>query len=207
MQISLNSNALLRKDLCGEVIIERVISKCKNYVKINNVPASLSDLNRIAPYLADIHNQFDFAKMVDPTTYLPLLDEYGQSKIEAYLTSYRQAYATYLDEQAELDKLLQQKKEIEARRDFYSYQDDELKGAALYEGEEEELERELSLLKNYDKVYSLNQQANELAHDDFLDKLYELQKTDDFCSAGNGLADFGPGAGLCWWRYLYVAQV
>ncbi len=158
------------------LVIERTIRPGKSTVKANGVALSLASLQTLTNALADIHNQFDFAKMVDPTTYLPLLDEYGQSKIEAYLTSYRQAYETYLDEQAELDKLLQQKKEIEARRDFYSYQYDELKGAALYEGEEEELERELSLLKNYDKVYSLNQQANELAHDDFLDKLYELQK-------------------------------
>ena len=54
----------------NHITVERTISKTKNSIKINDTPATLSDLNRIAPYLADIHVQFDSQKLLNPENYL-----------------------------------------------------------------------------------------------------------------------------------------
>ena len=47
---------------------------------------------------------------------------------------------------------------------------------ALQEGEQEEIESQVSLLSNYDKVYSLSQEAEQILHSDFLDQMYELNE-------------------------------
>ena len=163
--------------LDNELTIERILSKGKSTVKANGVTLSLSSLNALSRVLADIHNQFDFAKIVTPENYLPLVDGFAFEAIRPYQERFDNAYEAYLSLKKEYEELLAEKQQIEARRDFYAFQLDELNKANLVEGEEESLEQELSLLKNYDKVYSLSQEASQIVHEDFLDRLYELQKT------------------------------
>ncbi|MBQ9456946.1 MAG: DNA repair protein RecN [Bacilli bacterium] len=163
--------------LDNELTIERILSKGKSTVKANGVTLSLSSLNTLSRVLADIHNQFDFAKIVTPENYLPLVDGFAFEAIRPYQERFDNAYGAYLSLKKEYEELLAEKQQIEARRDFYAFQLDELNKANLVEGEEESLEQELSLLKNYDKVYSLSQEASQIVHEDFLDRLYELQKT------------------------------
>ena len=163
--------------LDNELTIERILTKGKSTVKANGVVLSLAALNRLSRILADIHNQFDFAKIVTPENYLPLVDGFAYEAIRPYQERYEASYSAYLELRKQYEELLEEKKQIEQRRDFYAFQLDELNKAALVEGEEEDLEQELSLLKNYDKIYALNQEVSGIAHEDFLDRLYELQKS------------------------------
>ena len=160
-----------------ELVIERNISHGKNTIKANGVALSLGDLNRLARILADIHNQFDFARIIDPDNYLSIIDGFAFEKLAPYKARMAESYASYQKETAAYEKLRQEKATIEAQKEFYSYQYEELKRAALFSGEEEELDREISLLKNYDKIYSLTQEVSSIVHEDFLDRFYELVKT------------------------------
>ena len=160
-----------------ELVIERNISHGKNTIKANGVALSLGDLNRLARILADIHNQFDFARIIDPDNYLSIIDGFAFEKLAPYKARMAESYASYQKEAAAYEKLRQEKATIEAQKEFYSYQYEELKRAALFSGEEEELDREISLLKNYDKIYSLTQEVSSIVHEDFLDRFYELVKT------------------------------
>ena len=162
--------------LGDELTIERIISKGKSVSKANGVTLSLGALNQLARCLADIHNQFDFTRIIDPSNYLSLVDGFAYDLLTPYKEAYQLAYAKYSEEKKAYDSLLQEKARVEAQEDIYRYQYEELKNAALYEGEREELEREISLLKNFDKINSLTQEASAIAHEDFLDRLYELQK-------------------------------
>ena len=160
-----------------ELVIERIVSHGKNTIKANGVALSLGDLNRLARILADIHNQFDFARIIDPDNYLSIIDGFAFEKLAPYKARMAESYASYQKEAAAYEKLRQEKATIEAQKEFYSYQYEELKRAALFSGEEEELDREISLLKNYDKIYSLTQEVSSIVHEDFLDRFYELVKT------------------------------
>ena len=95
----------------------------------------------------------------------------------AFKNEYTSLLNQYKKKKEEYTLLLERQNKINESRDFYLYQYNELKNMNLKEGEEEEIESELSLLKNYDKVYSLQQQARELINGDFLDNFYELNKT------------------------------
>ena len=70
-------NALLTKlniPNDGNLIIERTIGRNKNNIKVNNVSISLADLTKIASFIADIHSQFDYGKILNPENYLGIID-------------------------------------------------------------------------------------------------------------------------------------
>lgn len=160
--------------LDGQIVIERTIGKSKSAIKVNGVSLALSDLNKIAKYLADIHNQFDFEKILNPENYLEIIDGFSYELSAAYKKEYHDLLEVYRARKSEYDALLEKKKKLDESRDFYEYQYKELKAADLKEGEEESIASEISLLTNYDKIYALSQEADEKIHGDFLDQLYEL---------------------------------
>ena len=165
------------------LIIERVISKSKSVSKVNGVTISLNDLNRIAKLLADIHSQFDFEKILNPENYLEIIDGSSYDLTAPYKKDYESLLSAYKEKKKEYESTLEKKSKFEENRDFYEYQYQELKAAGLMEGEEEQIEADLSLLKNYDKIYELTQEGNQIVHGDFLDNLYQLNRNLEKLSA------------------------
>lgn len=162
--------------LNNDIVIERVISKTKNSIKANGVALSLAQLGQIAKHLADIHSQFDFAKILNPDNYLDILDGFAYEKTNRYKQDYGQLLDDYKSAKAEEESLLLQKAKIEASKDFYEFQLKELKEASLKDNEEAEISAEIALLQNYDHIYSLLQSADSIIREDFLDRLYDLNK-------------------------------
>ena len=160
----------------GEIVIERVISHTKNTIKANGLSLTLQQLSLIAKHLADIHNQFDFARILNPENYLDIIDGFSFEQTSLYKSEYGERLDLYKKAKAEHETLLLQKAKIEASQDFYEFQLKELDEADLSENEEAEIASEIALLRNYDHVYSLFQNIDALVHEDFLDKLYELNK-------------------------------
>ena len=158
----------------NELIIERTISKNKSTIKINGVNISLTDLNKITRFLADIHNQYDFYKLLNEDNYLDIVDGFNYDVINRLKNEYSKLLNEYRKIENEYNLLVDKKNKIDAQKEFYQYQLQELKGLNLIIGEKEDIEQKISLLKNYDKIYELSQMSNELIHSDFLDKLYEL---------------------------------
>jgi len=160
----------------NELVIERVITGNKNTIKANGVALTLQQLNQIARQLADIHNQFDFAKILNPENYLEIIDGFSYEKTSRYKEEYSELLGAYKKAKADHEALLLQKAKIDASKDFYQFQLKELDDANLQDNEEAEIETEIALLSNYDKIYALFQNVDEIVHGDFLDRLYELDK-------------------------------
>lgn len=156
--------------------VERTITRSKSVSKVNGVPVSLNDLGLIASYLCDIHSQFDYAKILNPDNYLSIVDSFSKELVESYKKNYESALGAYKEKKEKLLSLLEKQKKIEENRDFYEYQFKELSAMNLRPGEEERIESELSLLKNYDKVYALEEEAKGLIGGSFLDDFYELSR-------------------------------
>jgi DNA repair protein RecN (Recombination protein N) len=147
------------------------------------LPLALQDLNKISKYLADIHNQFDFEKILNPENYLEIIDGFSYELTSSYKKEYGALLANYRTKKSAYQSLLDKKAKLDADRDFYEYQYKELKAADLKAGEEEAITNQIALLNNYDKIYSLSQEADGLIHEDFLDKMYELDKVLEKLSA------------------------
>lgn len=160
----------------GEIIVARTLSKTRSLIKVNGVTVTLQDLLKISKHLADIHSQFDFEKILNPENYLEIIDGFSYELTSSYKKEYSKLLGEYKEKKAQYLSLVEKQKKIDEDRDFFEFQYKELKAADLKEGEEEEIASEISLLTNYDKIYSLSQEANEIAHEDFMDRLYELNK-------------------------------
>ncbi|MBR6225819.1 MAG: DNA repair protein RecN [Bacilli bacterium] len=160
----------------GEIVVSRTLSKAGTKIKVNGVSITLQDLLKISKYLADIHSQFDFEKILNPENYLGIIDGFSSELISSYKKDYSLLLSEYRARKKEYEALLAKKQKIDEDRDFYEYQYKELKAMALQEGEQEEIESQVSLLSNYDKVYSLSQEAEQILHSDFLDQMYELNE-------------------------------
>ena len=159
-----------------DLTIERTLTRSKSVSKVNGTPVSLNDLSLIASYLCDIHSQFDYAKILNPDNYLSTVDSFSKELVESYRKKYDSALRTYKEKKEKLLSLLEKRKTIEENRDFYEYQFKELSAMNLRPGEEERIESELSLLKNYDKVYALEEEAKGFIGGSFLDDFYELSR-------------------------------
>ena len=160
----------------GQITIERMIGRTRSNIKVNGTSISLNDLNKIAKYLADIHNQFDFEKILNPDNYLEIIDGFSYELTANYKKDYGAFLLDYKAKKADYEALMAKKAKLDSDRDFYEYQYKELKAADLKEGEEEAITSEISLLNNYDKIYSISEQADQIIHEDFIDRLYELNK-------------------------------
>ena len=158
----------------GEIEIERVIGRNKNYIKVNNTPTNLIDLSKIAPYLADIHSQFDFEKILNEDNYLGIIDGFSFDLISSYKEKYQVALNQYKVAKEAYSSLLDKQKQIDSNYDFYLYQYNELKQMDLKEDEEKQIQEEISLLENFDKIHSLQEETKQLLNGDFLDKFFEL---------------------------------
>ncbi len=159
-----------------EIVIERIISQNKNLVKINGVNCSLNDLLYISKYLANIHSQFDFEKILNPENYLDILDGFSSELTKRLKDEYVILLNEYKKAKSEYQDLLNKKAKFLEARDFYEYQYKELKGMSLNPNEEEEISSELALLKNYDKIYSLINESNEIINGTFMDDFYVLKE-------------------------------
>lgn len=160
----------------GSILIERIISRTKNVIKINGVPSSLADLSSLAKLLADIHNQFDFEKILNPENYLEIIDGFSYELTSSYKNDYASMLQDYKNKKNAYLAIVDKKNKLEESRDFYEYQYHELQEASLEDGEEDKISSEVSLLKNYDAIYSLSQEANQIIDEGFLDHLYDLNK-------------------------------
>ena len=159
-----------------EVSIYREISSNnKNIIKINHKTVSLSDLKELSPLLADIHSQFDTQRLINPTTYLDLLDGFRPDLVHIALEQYLVALKEYKTQYQKYLSFVKRKDELTEKKEMYAYQLAEIEALHLVIDEETSIEEELSLLTNFDKIYSnLNEIKVLLDEKGLLDSIYDL---------------------------------
>jgi DNA repair protein RecN (Recombination protein N) len=136
-----------------DIVIRRIVSSSgtsKSFV--NGCQVSVRDIQEITSVLIDIHGQHDHQSLLDVKNHLYLLDRYG--KLQKDLEGYRQSYKRIADLQKEIAKHRIDEREKERRIDILKYSIQEIDRAQLKDGEEQELESELKILKNYEVVAS-----------------------------------------------------
>ena len=160
----------------NKIIVTRTISPSKSVVKVNDVVISLQDLNKITPYLADIHMQFDMQKLLNKDNYLGVIDGFRFDLVATYKNRYlellettKQKYKDYLSLRDKINK-------IKERKDIFEYEYQELSSFDLKENEEQEIDDRISLLKNYDKIYDLYSVTNEWIEKDSLSDIYNIKE-------------------------------
>ena len=160
----------------GLIEISRTISTTKNIIKINDVSITLGELKSIMSLIADIHQQFDMVKLFNNENYLAMVDGFNPRLIKQYLDKYLSSFALLKEQHASYQSLVKRIDEFNHNQEEYEYAYSEIKALDLQENEEEEIDSEISLLENYDKIYALLMESKELMDGDALSDIYQVKE-------------------------------
>lgn len=171
---------LVREDLHvdKELIIRREVARQgRSRAFINDTPVTLQQLRNLGELLADLHGQHDHQSLLHTKTYPAIIDEFGghnpQSETVASL------FHRFQEMKHQLDGLKSKDQELQERKDYYAFQLKEIAAADLRIDEEEELEREITLMENHEKVWEITQRSYLQLYesdDAIVDKLHAIVK-------------------------------
>ena len=160
----------------GLIEIKRTISSTKNVVKINDTTITLNELKYIMSLIADIHQQFDMVKLFNNENYLAMVDGFNSRLVNQYLDKYLLSFNALKEQASSYNALVKRIDEFNRNQEEYEYAYSEIKALGLKENEEEEINSEISLLENYDKIYSLLMESKELMDGDALNNIYTIKE-------------------------------
>lgn len=142
-----------RQDLDYEdsSIFRREISTSgKSRAFINDTPVTLETMKSIGKYLLNIHSQHQTLELGQRNFQLQLIDYYTGN--ESLLFKFRQMFDKYNSTNEELQHLIKEQVEANEKLDYEAFLLDELEKANFREGEQEELEQELSVLEHAEEI-------------------------------------------------------
>lgn len=148
-----------------ECIIRRELTASgKSRAFINDTPTSLNELKELGEQLIDIHSQHQNLLLNKENFQMQVLDAVAEdSKL---LDEYRQQFKTYRQAQADYEQARTQAENDRSEHDYMEFQFHQLSEAHLVEGEEEELEQELSTLEHAEEIKSTLYQSHKLLEND-----------------------------------------
>jgi len=142
----------------GELSIRREVSTAgKSRALVNDAQVPLAGLKRIGDAILDMHGQHQHQSLLYEERHLDFLDGYARTWAEREAVG--ALFREYQKIKSEMEALRSREKMTKEKLDLYAFQIREIEVAKLYEGEEEELEREQSVLANAEKLHSLASEA------------------------------------------------
>lgn len=136
-----------------ELLIQREIwLDGKNICRVNGRPVTVALLRKLGIQLINIHGQHDSQQLFDEANHLRYLDLFA--KDEAELAAYTAAFETVQQTRAEIRRLSMDESEKLRRVETLRYQIEEIEGAKLKPGEDEQLEALRKRLQNSEKMKS-----------------------------------------------------
>lgn len=135
----------------GCIFLQRTVTADgKSKSKINGCTSPLSQLREVGALLVNIHGQHDSGDIFDERTYVDMVDYYaGLLPLrEVYRTEYKKMTSAV----AEKERLSCDEREKERKIELLTYQIKDIESAGLKIGEEEELDSEKRVLKNFRQV-------------------------------------------------------
>ncbi len=133
------------------VSVRRMISPTgKSRAFIGDIPVTLADLKALGTMLIDIHSQHQNLMLNSEQFRTDALDLVAQNR--DLLIEYCDRYSTLAQLRTELHDRVEHAQQIARDQEWLTFQVEELVGAKLIEGESEEIEAELLILENADRI-------------------------------------------------------
>lgn len=138
-------------DPAPDLILRREISGTQSRAFINDTPATVQVLKRVADHLVDLHGQHEHQSLLRVDTHVHLLDGYGG------LSSLRGSYQSALEAVRALSRrrkdLAAREAELARQKELWEFQIEEIDRVSPREGEEEELETERRVLDSAERLH------------------------------------------------------
>lgn len=137
-----------------ELIIRREISsKGSNRCFVNDSPVSLNVIKELGDLLVDLHGQHEHQSLLRKETHINFLDGFGNN--EELLRTYKWLFASLNKLFAELREVKEKDSVHREKRDVLDFQIKEIDAVSPQLGEEENLQSELKILENSEKLLGL----------------------------------------------------
>ena len=138
-------------DCEGELLVKRILSRSgRNRVFVGGGLSTIAVLADLASRLINIYGQHESQTLLKPDNHLLLLDGFGA--LAPLREEFAAIHAGYRRTLADIKRLDENEREAERRIDLLSFQSEEIAGANLQPGEEEDLARERQLLAHAEKL-------------------------------------------------------
>ena len=179
----LSHNILEDEDFKSDIVISRELNRTgKNKAFINGLFTQVGILKQLGNYFIDLHGQHEHQYLLDQKTHIDIIDNFGKEPLLLIKEKYIDQYDKYHAKSKKLNQLLQMQKNRELHLRDLEFKYDELNKLNMKDNEENELENELRILKNYENIYKLVSEAEETVkgkseeNSSLSDKVFLLQK-------------------------------
>jgi DNA repair protein RecN (Recombination protein N) len=135
-----------------ELIVRREVSaKGQSRCFVNDSPVTIALQKQIGEYLVDFHGQHEHQSLLRTDTHILMLDDFGG--LDGLVSEFQAAFKQLKERTAELEELGHRERQLREKREFYQFQLQEIDGVNPRSGEEEELESELRILENAERLF------------------------------------------------------
>ena len=133
-----------------EVILSREITQNSSRSRVNGSLVNQEFLKRLREMFLDIHSQHQTYSLLQSKNHISLLDSYIKNPL---LNEYQKEFSIYKDMISKLEKLKEVSEKTEEQIEFLKFQVNEIDSANISSiNEDTELENELSILENSEKL-------------------------------------------------------
>ena len=137
-----------------ELIVRReVSSKGQSRSFIADSPATLALQKQVGELLVDLHGQHEHQSLLRVETHIGMLDDFGG--LGGIVAEFQEARRLLRGTAGELEDLRRRERQLAEKKEFHEFQIAEIDAVAPRTGEEEELERELKILENAEKLFAI----------------------------------------------------
>jgi DNA repair protein RecN (Recombination protein N) len=132
------------------LILRREITKTHSRGYINDSPATLSLMRKVAAQMIDLHGQHEHQSLLRTETHRALLDDFGG--LAGLRSAYEDAYESVSDLIKRREELLSSQGSLEVLREQLAYEIEEIDAVSPLEDEEEELRKEMHRLAHAERL-------------------------------------------------------
>ena len=136
----------------GQVIITRRLMENRSISKVNGETTTAANIRKIASLLLDVHGQHEHQSLLYPEKQMEILDGFGGQEIQEKKKKVKELYREYSGLKKELEGYGIDEEKRRREMGFLEYEIQEISGAGLRKGEDQELEISYRKLSNGKKI-------------------------------------------------------
>lgn len=143
-----------------EIVLTKEITQNGVRSRVNGTLVNQEFIRQLKSYFLDIHSQHQTYAFMQPKYHINLLDNYAKESYGTKLDAYKEKFKEYQNLQSKLEKLKNASDMTESQIEFLQFQINEIDSAGIKStNEDEELNSELEILENAEKLKELTGSA------------------------------------------------
>lgn len=133
-------------------VCREILQSGRSVCRVAGEVVTVSQLRAVMAALLDLHGQHAHQSLLDPAKHLQFLDALGDAPHRAAVEHVRALYGEWSAVARSLKEIETNERERARREDMLRFQLEELEAAKLSAGEEDELTRKRTLMRNAEKI-------------------------------------------------------